>query len=212
MAKTKELAPHVATIIERVAGLAHLLDKGNPIEAPLHDRVMLFLVTQNPEALPFGMRSKTPDQLNAVLSDEQREVVRHVRHRRNPGGRPKSLAELLRTKTLMVRLSDAEASEIRRRADDVHSSRASFMRRAALGDLPVRVPPLNLDTARALAGAAANLNQAMHALNSAALKHGEDLAPYFAEVREKCYLLALHMQGVDLVDADAPANDEREAA
>jgi len=54
---------------------------------------------------------------------------------------------------------------------------------------------LNLDTARALAGAASNLNQAQKALNTAALE-GKDLAPFFAELREKCHLLALEMQGV----------------
>lgn len=198
----KKLAPHVAGVVERIAGLARFLDKGNPIDASLPDRVMLFLVTQNTDALPLSMRGRIdPDHLNAVLSDEQREVVQHVRRCRNPGGRPRTLAELLRTNSLVIRLSDDEAAEIRRRSDDVHSSRASFVRRAALGQLPVRVPLVNLDTARQLAGAAANLNQVTRALNAAALQR-EDLAPYFEQVREKCYLLALHVQGVNLSDEE----------
>ncbi|MGD1327130.1 hypothetical protein ACNHE5_19860 [Pandoraea pnomenusa] len=114
----KPLAPHVAAMVERIAGLTHFLDKGNPVDAPLHDRVMLYLVTQNPDALPASLRSRIdPDHLNAVLSGEQREVVKHVRRRRNPGGRPRTLAELLRTNSLVVRLSDHEAAEIRRRAE-----------------------------------------------------------------------------------------------
>ncbi|MGD1327131.1 hypothetical protein ACNHE5_19865 [Pandoraea pnomenusa] len=44
-----------------------------------------------------------------------------------------------------------------------------------------------------------NLNQVTRALNAAALQ-GEELTPYFEQVREKCYLLALHIQGVDLAD------------
>lgn len=202
-----KLDEHSEKVAARIAGLAARLDKNESIgPQPLHDACMLFLVTGLRSVLPSALLERTAERVEQALSEEQRDVVKVVRRRRSPTGRPRTVAELLRTKSLVVRLSEQEADAILTRAQDVSSSRASFVRNAALGLLPVRVPPLNLDAARQLAGVANNLNQAVKALHSAALVEASEnsMRILFEELRDECRVFALQLQGVTLTPEITP--------
>jgi hypothetical protein len=88
--------------------------------------------------------------------------------RKSRGGRPKSAAADLRSRTIGVRVSESEYRALRSLADDAGMAPAQWLRAAALARrLPTPpVRPINREQYAELARLAGNINQLAHLVNA----------------------------------------------
>ncbi len=109
-------------------------------------------------------------------------------------GRPRSLPEDVRQKTIGVRLNSKEWNEIQRKADSQGVPPTVWMRLAALSRMCPRppVPAVNRQAYADLARLAANLNQLARAAHEGRILIAADM---LAAVREQVRLLRLDLLG-----------------